>query len=446
MFRLLDISRTFKCSAESHLAIAFRCIALSVPITSAILLPSVAAAAQPLLRVLSLGAREQVHFFQEKLSPPAVFEQPPRLVVGPESYVFSTTSYSWGCQLGDGLFSSDHIFSKPRCIQVSGPARNAVPASGLMKLDDWRLSYDGVAGGAAIHLPSGQIGVVTVDHGENKNEDIAGHLYQNSINLNVKAANCASGFAGGSYHDCWPSYNGFIGWHMLMKPEIGSWEGFVNVDRGPLVWPTMGYIDGKGSKLTSGVRHPNTLQTSEYLYVFFTDTSNGSEPGRQGGLEVARAPLTALPNELTAVNNFENRFDPSNTSLPKGFDGQRTAAFFSARGGRASELWPSSHDVISFAVAKVRNTPYYVGIAECLRDRDWWIELRASDDLIHWSTPIPLKEESTSQDWNSGLFHYPVLLDERGENEQTIDAPGFWVVGTDSHASVWRIHIGVTLK
>ena len=377
------------------------------------------------------------------LDPRPAFEQPPVVVEGLKSRIFVTTGFSWFCSADGGLFA-DASPSLHDCRLFSGPARidlatgrGRSPADAAHSAEDWKRSYEGVVASILYdHSRAGSL-LISVAHGENKNEVIGGRYYQGTVDADVKAEACASGEASGGYVDCWASYNGFVNLIVASPGADQRRQTWRAEERGPLVWPSMGYLKADGGKASDGVRHPSAIRRGDDLYVFYVDTSRGADLGRRGGLEVARAHLGDGTAAIVAHPFFEDAFSEG-ASLPQGFDKSRIRSFYGSRGGPASELWRGSRSVLRFSVAALRGAPFFVGVEEDLDGQAWRVQLRLSRDLVHWGEPVLVPGESRSDGWRNGTMHYPLLCDLAGVSENEVDPGGFYLLGTQAGGKVAR--------
>jgi hypothetical protein len=380
--------------------------------------------------------------FSDELTPRPVFENPPIFVEGDPGRFFVTTNYSWQCLWNPPIDSvmldlgakDCGIFSKP--VTLSGKLGNSRDSSVAEIVPDWRRNYAGVM--AALTLPAvqhrGAI-LLTIVHGENKNEKLGAQLFQNTIDPEISAKTCASGYTNGHYSDCWESYSGFIG--TMSVPLRGTNPGILTDkhDDGPIIWPSMGYIDEGGRKASHGVRHPSAIIAGSYLYIYYVDTSRGSASGRQGGLCLVRIRLDTTQG-LVAIPYFKGGFRLTEPSLPVDFQSYRELEFLPKKGGRVSPLWNDSTSTIKFSVAHLRGSARYLGIEEYVgANAHWGIRLRSSDDLIHWSDPVPVKGED-AQTWQEGNLHYPELVDSSLHSINEIDGSDFAIIGTGAGGKV----------
>jgi len=101
---------------------------------------------------------------------------------------------------------------------------------------------------------------------------------QGTVNVNVNATVCYSGFHNGSFSDCDPAYNAFVsGAQVPFSPAscYGLWApgNDSSVDLGPLVWPMAGYLNSTGGKTSYGVRQPSGVVAwgGEHAFLFWID-------------------------------------------------------------------------------------------------------------------------------------------------------------------------------
>lgn len=284
------------------------------------------------------------------------------------------------------------------------------------------------------HITSDQVyskKVIAVVHGENKNEKLGDNYYQNTVNTNVLAKNCASGLFNNSYSDCWDAYNGFISLSATPYNREYNWGSTLFSDFGPAIWPSAGYVNGD-QKLSWGVRHPSSIIKDGYLYIVYLDTSAGNSDGRKSGIKIARAPLSDQKVPTGFIPYHRGAFSENNKSLPPGFDPYKVRDFYESEGGAADELWPNSSNVNRFSIAKIRGTNLYAGVEEVHSDDglSWFLRLRLSDDLVNWSSPKEIPGTRTSGGWDAGVLHYPIFSDWDNTTNYEIDADGFYILGT----------------
>jgi len=162
----------------------------------------------------------------------------------------------------------------------AGESWRSWPPADVPARSEWYRNYDGVM--AALVLGALPSSLLIVRHGEHKNELCWANelLYQGTINADVLAADCFSGFVNGTYSDCQPSYNAFVSGALLtpFSPAtcfgLGALGNTSIVDVGPLAWPVDGYLNSTGGKASYGVRQPGALVAWDgAAMLFYIDNS-----------------------------------------------------------------------------------------------------------------------------------------------------------------------------
>jgi hypothetical protein len=340
---------------------AFPCILVLLGLFGASQVP--AAADKLSLKIGDAGKIEAIDVsILGDMRPKPAFEVPPAVVAGAPHLFFVTTGFSWLCQADNPPAIAIRL-DPAHCRRFSTPDRIALsdghdlsPAEVAALGNDWVRSYAGVF--SAVRLPHPWRGhdLLTVIHGENKNERYGANLYASTVDTNIDPATCASGYdaAQKKWTDCWPAYNGFVSLRLAKTSWIAAPD--TSLDLGPILWSTMGYRQGV-KKTSSGLRHPSALLDDGYLYIFYTDTSQSNEEGRRGGVHVARMALPA--NDASplepAIPYYDGGFSDTNPSLPLGFAKERIRSFYDQPRGKASELWPNSWQTVRFTVAPQRH-------------------------------------------------------------------------------------------
>jgi hypothetical protein len=368
--------------------------------------------------------------------PQPAFEMPPIFVEGAPDLFFVSTDSSWLCRRRPQSFANIEVrpqlcgrFSTSDRIDIAdGHARAPVEANRAVR--DWGHSYEGVFGALKLLQPWNGYDLLTVLHGENKNERVGSNVFNNTINSDVDAATCSSGYVTGRYEDCWRAYNAFISVRLSRTDDLKRGH-IASLDIGPILWPAMGYRQN-GKKTSGGVRQPSLIADQGHIYVFYTDSSQGSDDGRHSGLHVARMSLPKDTNSPigAAIPYYRELFSETNPSLPLGFSKSHIRDFYEKPGGKASELWLNSWQVVRFAVARVRGSSAFIGVEEYASGNEWGLRFRVSRDLLHWSEPTPIPGNSSQEGWNQGTFHYPVFADLLGQTSNDIDPGGFFLMGT----------------
>jgi len=375
------------------------------------------------------GGSFQIGSFQLKLSNTvgAHSELPPTVVsgAGTRKVINLTTNFAYNCFVGgniltDAISLTDRDCSRTVWGSIIDHASQDMPLN-----QDWKRNYNGTF---SLHVisGSGNSRLIAINHGENKNEVYNGQTYQNTVNPQVLAKNCASGIKNGVFSDCDTAYNGFVNL---------SWSDFTNNtnygviqhnDEGPIIWPTNGYTVG-GTKSSRGVIHPHGLVDNGYLYVFYRDTSYDANvpDSRKYGVKVARSPISTK----ALIGTFQSYCNESwVTSLPAGFNKNDMAASYGKQGGCASSVFSDPLGTsITFSVAK-KTTGGYLGLVEEVSGSYWQIRLLTSNNLTDW---VQLSIIENRPKYGDGKLHYPVFLNSDGSSNEIVDPSNFYIVGTD---------------
>lgn len=338
-----------------------------------------------------------------------------------------SSSSTWSCPVPTRWIEAGATLSLADCRLETSPAIQAPDAGYLdpaaVSGQDWRRNYDGVY---SAHAAGGR--TLLLRHGENKNESLGGFDYQNTINTDVPVSQCRSGPGPSGYEDCAPAYNAFV-----TLTELDS--SGVATDRGPIIWPSDGYVDATGSKRSQGVMQATGIADGDFLYVYYVDTSDSDEPGRSYGLKVARARLDELRFSCWYQGDF------SQPCLPEAFTADRTVAFAPVQGPRADVILRAGEPAtpIRFTVARA-GSGRLIAIEETVLADRTAIFLWTSTDFVHWSNPLELSALTTPGDWSAGVFHYPILVSRDGARNTDVDPSAFTALGTrDLAADAARI-------
>ena len=230
-------------------------------------------------------------------------------------------------------------------------------------------------------------------------------------------------------------YFGFIG--LAWAPANESNGGFMAHDQGPILWPQAGYIDADGAQASHGVRHAYGLINGGFLYVFYLDTTDNE-------IRAARAPLDHL-FERGAFRLLANGAY-SQPALPEGFD-PANKSFLKRKPGRADPILPGAPRSMRFQAARLRGTPYFLGIEHRLIKVDGkgsyeaWLHL--SRDLIHWSdgTAIP---GSRAAQYAGAIGQRPVLVNRDYSCLEEVDPDGFYIAGRSGRLKAGGIQLRFT--
>lgn len=201
-------------------------------------------------------------------NPPPHTETSP-VILGDRCFV--TTQYSYA-----GTWNG-------RTITIAGePTTRPDPSN------PWRHSYAGVFGAATVdgHL-------VTVIHGENKNEIIDG---KQTVNTITGDRTCFSQYTHAGYSECWSCYFGVVS------------VAIDGVDRGPVVWPAAGYVKADDRQASCGVRHPSLFRYGGFLWLHYIDCTTNA-------IVVARSPLASRGSPQSWTTLTADGWKPS---LPAG--------------------------------------------------------------------------------------------------------------------------------
>ncbi len=352
--------------------------------------------------------------------PGMFFELPSWQISGGWNQHFISTAWTWHCASPDNLLSGPVTFNANYCAIVTRSEAHFFQPDQIPPNTDWRRNYQGVF---SVFPLGGKL--IAISHGENKNEKIGESYYQNTINKNILAQNCYSGYrSSGIYEDCWDSYNAFVNLSWINSTAENGWGMQMFNDDGPIIWPSAGYVNSAGEKVSSGIRHPSAIVTGGFMYIYYLDSSFRAVNGRGWGFKAARASIGSDGKPGAFKTYYKGAW--SENALPKGFTKENIQAFFSKEGPLADVI-VGSPSTNRFAVASIRNTSYFIGVEESVEGDIWQIKLRISSDLMHWSDPVHVLSKPGG--WNAGTLHYPVLLDASGRDNTSIDLNNFVVYG-----------------
>jgi len=226
------------------------------------------------------------------------------------------TAFTVLCASAEGLPDvSGGALEVDQCARIVAGGTTDLPAPEDVTAPEWARNYYGAFTAHPLRPDDPASPVLLFTHGENKNEDVGGIRYANTINTD---ATDYSGYdADGTYVDAWDSYNAFVGSVLLQNPRSVFTDGPGVTDNGPVVWPSAGYLDASGAKTSEGVRHPSTIVYNGFVYLFYLDESYGDDPDRHAGIKVARAPLdkAGAPGSFAAF--YAGGF--SEPALPTGY-------------------------------------------------------------------------------------------------------------------------------
>lgn len=380
---------------------------------------------------------------------PPAWTEIPLVSVEYKQRFYATTGWSIGFDLANGksLLNDSGALNLSTLHLASASDRYLEGTPPVIQSDNyWKRNYDGIFSAHLLHNNNvGQDCIVAIRHGENKNEMFDGGLkYDNTIlpPQQYLYPDQYSGYnpATGQYQDNWDTYFSFVN---LSYCPVNDNDGknLTNYDIGPILWPQNGYVDQNDQQASLGLRHPSSIVHDGHLYIFYLDTSF-----YYGNLRLARCPLDQVWTPGSFTNYNAGSF--SSASLPAGFD-KDSRAFLSQTPGQSTPLFQYADNY--FAVAKIRNSPWFISIEERLDTPGWPncpLYLRLSDDLVNWTNPVIIDYPYTPNA-NPGLI-YPRFYDSAFTTDKEIDLNDFYITtGHRSDIPQWgkipAIHIAIQL-
>jgi len=367
------------------------------------------------------------------------------MVDGQNSYVVSSPADL----VHNSVIDIRHDGTGPRDVSTHALARYGDGCKGP-QVDNWSRVYYAIY--SAEYFVHPDVGAVSLGflHGENKDVCHDGEDCHNTINhdpVNV----CP--FSG----DYWPRYNSFVSAAWQANNQATNWgQQYFSNDMGPVTWPSTGYLQADGVKATTGVNHPTSIQYNGYVYVFYHDAgpygglNTHDEEGRHEGIKVVRAPLSDALNPYAYKAYYQDKDgnEQWNPSLPAGFTKERLLDFLYEKGPMSTDLMGdegnNAYANLRFAVARVRNTDYFIGVESYIDYKDGRkhkTALRYSNDLLHWTDRVRIIDEA--KDFKTSQMNYPILLSSDGWSNSVVDANDFYVLGTAAAISnvVYKKHI-----
>ncbi len=214
----------------------------------------------------------QVLSLRQSTSLVAYTEIPPVMVPGSYRGFLLTSGWTVGCASPsnpmDGPIQFDFCSLASRSKKFNG--YNGVAPSEMIPGTDWRQNYDGIYGAHVFDdAEKNYRWVVGIHHNELKNEwDSRYGGYTNNY-MDIDPKTCASGELNGVHQDCWKAYMAFVTSSWAPYDASSQW-GLSNYqeDRGPILWPTAGYLDSAGNSASPGPRHPSSIYWDNALWVF----------------------------------------------------------------------------------------------------------------------------------------------------------------------------------
>jgi hypothetical protein len=375
-------------------------------------------------------------------------EVPPWILAGgSRSYFFANGSdtYVWTTPLSLTTSARIDLNNADGPHEVSLSYIHSTDYSAEIPILNWKRNYYGVYSAASFNHPvQGNVSLGFL-HGENKNAvaDDGTH-YQNTIQQNtpINLSDPLSWSGGNPFHEGWEAYNGIISAAWIPNTQQTDWgqQMFKN-ELGPIAWPSTGYITKSGVKCTAGLRHPSSIISGNYVYVFYLDAGPYGnnipyEEGRREGIKLIRAPLSAAldPKGYQAYYRDTAGNDTWAPSLPDGFGKDNMLNFVAVQGPKTTDMMDDStglYEEIRFSVAKVQNSDYFIGVEQYIDLVDsskFKVALRYSPDLMHWTARALIVY--TAIDWTHSRMNYPIFLSKDGWSNTEVDISDFYILGT----------------
>lgn len=362
------------------------------------MLPALAVAALPSLTVQRSGpvsvipiARPAAIFTE---NPPALLSIPPLASAGcptlpePSLALYMSTGYVGLCvanvtSLTANLTAPIGFPQTDTCsIPFSGESWRSWPPNNVPLHTEWLRNYHGVFGALPIRPGTANASLLVLLHGEDKNELCWANdlLYQGTINTDVNASACFSGFHNGSFSDCGPAYNAFVSGALLpFSPKscygLSAPGNDSSVDLGPLVWPVSGYLNSTGGKASYGVRQPSGVVAwgGAYAYLFWIDNGfetsdvwaaraelTTSQPSRSD----SNSPVPTAAQAFYSFNHVSGAWDLP--ALPAGFDPLNVSASLGSSSPAGSTGLGAPMFPLAPSAGAVRFSGVY-GVAPCTR-------------------------------------------------------------------------------
>lgn len=379
-------------------------------------------------------------------------------------YTYLTSTYdTFMCTTPNNIFelkTEDKLADRNNCVLRLEPGLTPSTFSNPNSVPLWLRDYHGTFSAHLLKNSNNDMTLYSINHSESYNNDsLAIRFPNNSVPPCIPVANMGYGSLPCDPTNWWGSYNAWITLSRMPWNYTNLTTSKKFDDLGPITWPSNGYIESLDNNQTwvkatdGGVRHPSSIIKDNYLYVFYEDLSQGSESsGRGPGFKVIRAPITDQGIDPSSFKAYYNG-SFSDSSLPSGFNLSTYHKSLAQKGPRASSLFPQLTkaapqstkgtmrkgarqvgDIISFSVARVSGSDYYLGVAHELSRGT---TLRLSKDLVNWSEPTLIPE--TESNWWSGSVDlqkhpllYPRLANKNGDSNVLIDPNEFYVIGTQT--------------
>jgi hypothetical protein len=394
---------------------------------------------QPPLPILKVNSRLET-WTNFRNTGQGYIEGPPWIKRGGMNTYYMSTSYTVE-ETGTNTLANDSYndqdFSASNKVIVSSPLNwwgQYIPPGQVSNTTlQWRRNYSGIATAQSVVSDKGNI-IAAYSHGENKNVVNSSGAYQNTIAPKyVLDPNNPSTYSymdkNNIYHEDWDAYFAFINLNWIEDSYGTSWGQNYFWEEGPIAWPSNSYIDDNGNNNCSGLRHPSSFfnAANGYIYIYFMENWSARvnpADGRKSGIKVVRVSQTNAAHPEKYEVYFQGNWYPS---LPPGFDKTTMMNFLNVPGPQSTTLLGDANSV-RFSVAKINNTPYFLGVEELNDGTGEKINLHISADLVNWTG-----NEATvswTPDFPSCPYSYPIFLDQTGSTNNEIDINNFYILGT----------------
>ncbi len=364
-------------------------------------------------------------------------EVPPWQIAGGwHTYFFSDGSNT-------NTYSDPQDMVSSTSIWVSG--HGPYLATGPYGPQMWKRSYQEIYSAHSLQHPSEGLINIGICHAENK--DWCGS--HNTINP-ARPYNydipCGQ--------NDWDAYYGILNAVWTPSNASNNWgqQGYHN-ELGPILWPSNGYVNANNECATNGLRHPSSIISGDYMYVFIVDSGPNHvapEEGREGGVKLVRVHVNNILNPSAYEVYYK---DPSGNeywlpSLPSGFTKENMINYVKTQGSKSTSILPTYNTSDQrFSVAYVNGTNYFIGVEEY---QEWngthAVAIRFSYDLKNWTDRRGIIESSDNQ--GESDVTYPIFLSADGWSNTAVDLNDFYVIATAaegrSRTLVTRAHIYLT--
>lgn len=411
----------------------------------------------------------KVHFVNTDNGQSTKCEVPPWIIPGGwRSYFFVDGTYTYIYSSPKSIVDNTTIDLKDDAV---GPYMVAQPAykDGAYPnyIEHWRLAYHNIYSAHYINHP--QQGTISVGflHSENKNR-VQGNCFsagvhdraQNTFNPSM-VIDCYNpdSYTGDGTNEAWIPYSSLLTAAWVPNNQSTNWgqQYFIN-QLGPIAWPSNGYLDVNGSRVSNGVGHPSSIIVGDYVYIYYLDVGGSiGGDGRRRGIRV----LKVHKNDALDPTQYNVYYkDPAgnvswNPALPAGFTKENLLQYVSVLGPQGSDVLNTrlngdNTNTIRFSVAKVLYTDYYVGVEEYMDDNELCpdpndgskhkMALRFSDNLLDWSDRI--LQIGGGYCWDDFQMRFPILLNSDGWSNTEVNLNDFYILGAGNiEKNIYRIRV-----